>query len=110
MTRDEGIRQIDTAEWLKDEYNTLHLKVEDQHGRPITAWLTLRPYYCDRGHIQLLIDGPLGLDAADSFPRYFFSFAEADMHTRTFLRWRMWKERLHSLEALSRAFSEKRAS
>jgi hypothetical protein len=42
--------------------------------------LSLRPVYCDRGHIQLCIDGPLDLDACDSFPRFFFSFREADEH------------------------------
>jgi hypothetical protein len=67
----------------------------------VHAWLALRPVYCDRGHIQLCIDGPLYLDHADSFPRYFFSFEEADAHTRTFLKWRLWKERSfpHVLEA-----------
>jgi hypothetical protein len=54
----------------------------------VHAWLALRPVYCDRGQIQLGIDGPLNLDAADSFPRFFFSFKEADEHTRTFLKWR----------------------
>jgi hypothetical protein len=60
----------------------------------VHAFLTLRPAYCDRGHIQLLIEG-IDLDGADSFPRFFFSFREADEHTRTFLKWRLWKERTH---------------
>lgn len=100
-TRQEGLRQIETANWVKDEYGVLNLDVRTPEGRPVRAWLSLRPVYCDRGHIQLYIDGSLGLDHADSFPRFFFSFAEADAHTRTFLKWRLWKERtfLHVLEA-----------
>ena len=48
-----------------------------------------------------LTNGPIDLDHADSFPRFFFSFREVDEHTRTFLKWRHWKERTfpHALEA-----------
>lgn len=95
MTREQGLIQIDTVSWEKDEYNVLNLHVTDQRGNDIHAWLSLRPVYCDRGHIQLVIDGPLDLDTADSFPRFFFSFREADEHVRTFLKWRLWKERVH---------------
>jgi hypothetical protein len=54
----------------------------------------------DRGHIQLMIQGIHDLDDADSFPRYFFSFKEADAHTRAFLKWRLWKKRAfpHTLD------------
>jgi hypothetical protein len=95
IAREQGLRQIETASWEKDEYNLLNLHVQDEQGRDIHAWLALRPDYCDRGHIQLCIDGPLNIDFADSFPRYFFSFREADVHTRLFLKWRLWKERAH---------------
>jgi hypothetical protein len=96
ITREEGIKQIDEAEWERDdEVQCLNLYVADPSGRPVHAWLTIRPYYCDRGHIQLQIDGPLGLDGADSFPRFFFNFPEADHHTRTFLKWRIWQERTY---------------
>ena len=95
ITREEGLKLIETAPWLKDEYGSLNLSVHTQRGEQIHAWLSLRPVYCDRGHIQLCIEGPLNLDAADSFPRFFFSFKEADEHTRTFLKWRLWKERTH---------------
>jgi hypothetical protein len=55
------------------------------------------------GAIHLNIDGISDIDGADSFPRYFFSFKEADEHTRTFLKWRLWKERSfpHVLEVPS---------
>jgi len=104
VTRDEGIRQIDDAQWEPDEVHCLNLHVTDQKGRPVHAWLSLRPHYCDRGHVQLLIDGHLELDYADSFPRYFFSFNEADEHTRTFLKWRIWKERTHPIGDLRSRF------
>lgn len=95
ISRKEGIGQIETAKWVRDEYGFLNLDVQTPEGHPVRAGLSLRPVYCDRGHIQLCIDGPLDLDHADSFPRFFFSFAEADAHTRTFLKWRLWKERIH---------------
>jgi hypothetical protein len=99
-TREDGLRQIETTPWLKDEYGALNLHVQTPDGLLVHAWLALRPHYCDRGHITLNIDGPLDLDGHDSFPRYFFSFAEADHHARTFLKWRLWKERTypHTLE------------
>jgi hypothetical protein len=48
-----------------------------------------------------LTDGPIDLDPADGFPRFFFSSREVDEHTRTFLKWRHWNERTfpHALEA-----------
>jgi hypothetical protein len=95
MNEDDGIKEIDDATWIKDEYETLNLYVSDSNGRSIHCWMTLRPVYCDRGHIQLLISGPLNLDGADSFPRFFFSFKEADEHVRLFLKWRVWKYRVH---------------
>lgn len=96
-----GVEEINSAEWIKDQYGWLNLKVHDKDGNPIECALSLRPPYCDRGHIQLIIDGPLNLDGADSFPRFFFNFEEADRHTRTFLKWRLWKHREnpHTLEA-----------
>jgi len=95
MDREQGLYEIDNASWLKDEYSSLNLHVHDQQGRQVHAWLSLRPVYYDRGHIQLCVDGPLKIDGADSFPRFFFSFREADAHTRAFLKWRIWKERTH---------------
>ena len=91
MDRAEGLKEIDEAKWCVDEYRTLNLYVTDKEGHKVHSFLTLRPTYCDRGHIQLNIDGRFGLDQADSFPRYFFSFKEADDHTRRFLKWRIWK-------------------
>ena len=104
MDRQEGIRQIDEAQWKDDHDGCLGLHVSTSEGLPVHAWLTLRPVYCDRGHIQLNIDGPLDLDRADSFPRYFFSFNEADWHTRTFLKWRLWQKRMTPDAALRDMF------
>jgi len=95
LKRSEGIKEIENAKWVKDDYECLTLDVHDENDIPVKAWIKLRPAYCDRGHIQLLIDGPLSLDHADSFPRFFFSFEEADIHTRLFLKWRLWKIREH---------------
>jgi len=106
LTKDEGLKQIDETPWVKDEFNTLFLCLTHPDGRPVHAWLTMRPPYCDRGHIQLNIDGPLELDRADSFPRYFFSFEEADLHARTFLKWRLWKERAIPYEEVRDAFEK----
>lgn len=92
MTREEGLKQIDEARWKVDKYS-LDLYVNDSTGRTVHCWLNARPHYCDRGHVQFNLNGIGDLDGADSFPRYFFSFAEADAHVRTFLKWRLWKER-----------------
>jgi hypothetical protein len=103
MTREEGLREIDGAPWANGD-GCLEMRVHDANGHEILAWLAMRQPYCDRGHIQLNIDGPLGLDDADRFPRYFFSFAEADAHTRDFLKWRLWRERGESVAALRSVF------
>ena len=96
MTREEGIKEINEANWIKDEHGILNLFVETEEGRAVHAWLHMRPTYCDRGHIQLVVDGPLNIDYADSFPRFFFSEEEAKEHTRCFLLWRLWKYRVHN--------------
>lgn len=82
------------------------MRVRDAENSVVVAWLQIRPAYCDRGHIQLNIDGPLQLDSADSFPRYFFSFIEADAHTRAFLKWRLWRERTYSDGVIRSVFEE----
>lgn len=100
MDKEKGLQEIDEAKWIKDQYNYLNLYVTDSEGRKTHCFLSLRPNYCDRGHIQLNIDGALNLDHSDSFPRFFFSFEEADKHTRLFLKWRLWNHRVfeHKLE------------
>ncbi len=95
MEKEEGLKQIQEAAWEEDKYGCLNLYVTDSQGNPVHCWLTMRPAYCDRGHIQLNIIGNLYLDEADSFPRFFFSFKEADTHTRLFLKWRIWQHREH---------------
>jgi hypothetical protein len=104
MTREQGIKQIDEARWTKDDPLTLDLRVNDKDGNEVHAWLMMRPPYCDRGHIQLNIEGQLNLDWADNFPRYFFNPVEADLHTRNCLKWRLWNERAWDHEAITRAF------
>lgn len=94
IPREFGLKQIETQRWQKDKYGALNLYVQSPGVFTVHAFLTLRPHYCDRGHIQLSIDG-IDIDCADSFPRFFFSFREADEHTRNFLKWRLWKERTH---------------
>jgi hypothetical protein len=103
MTRIEGLKEIEEAAWVKDDYDWWILTVHDEQGREVKAQLHMRPHYCDRGHIQLNMDGYLELDSADSFPRFFFSPKEADHHVRCFLKWRLWKERTyeHTLEGLN---------
>jgi hypothetical protein len=104
LTREDGIKQIDEAQWEMDDCNTLNLYVRTSEDWPVHAFLSMRPPYCDRGHVQLNIDGPLSLDRADSFPRYFFSFEEANAHARTFLKWRIWKERTVADAEIREAF------
>lgn len=95
MNKEEGLKQIDQAIWKIDKHGCLNLNVTDLEGRNVHCFITMRPSYCDRGHMQLNIDGCLNLDYADSFPRFFFSFKEADEHTRLFLKWRLWKHRVY---------------
>jgi hypothetical protein len=91
-TKDAGLAEIDNAEWVFDnEFFVFNLHVLDKDQNDVHCWIVRRPAYCDRGHLQLNIDGPLGLDEQDRFPRYFFTFDEADKHTRNFLKWRLWK-------------------
>jgi hypothetical protein len=106
VRREDGLRQIDGAKWERDEYNCLTLRVTTNDNWPVQARLTMRPPYCDRGHIQLNIDGPLDIDGADSFPRYFFSLPEADAHARNFLKWRLWKQRTVPEETIRSEFEK----
>ena len=88
----KGLKEINNAKWVKeDNYGIQRLTVHNKEGTAINCYLTPRPYYCDRGHIDLKVFGPLELDEQDCFPRYFFSMQEADRHARDFLRWRLWK-------------------
>lgn len=95
LTLEEGIKEIDDAVWVMDRYGILNLKVHDQQGKEVHCWLALRQHYCDRGHIEFNIDGNLYIDSQDSFPRYFFTTKEAQEHVKLFLKWRIWKFRVH---------------
>lgn len=88
-------KDIDAALWYKDAYGYYNMYVKDKQGNAVHAWLAMRPHYCDRGHIMFCLEG-VDIDHADSFPRYFFSFEEADAHVRTFLKWRLFKHRTHA--------------
>ena len=92
MEKKEGLKQINRARWQAKE-NYWVLEVNDSKGLPCIFYLEKRPSWCDRGHYTLKIDCYLNIDPADGFPRYFFSFREAAQHARSFLRWRIWKER-----------------
>lgn len=95
-SKEAAIKEIDEARWILGGYRELNLLINHpHHSIKVHAWLELRPAYCDRGHIKLNIDGIGDLDEQDGFPRYFFSFAEADAHVRTFLKWRLWEHRTH---------------
>lgn len=97
ITRPEGLKQIDNAKWIKEKYGGLDLRVTHPKGGNVDCNLSLRQQYCDRGHIQLLINSShLYIDYADFFPRYFFSFKEADHHVRVFLKWRLWEYRTYA--------------
>jgi hypothetical protein len=102
MTKTEGLKEIEEAKWVEDNFGWRTLTVHDEHGREVMAMLSLRPVYCDRGHIQLQMEGHIELDGHDSFPRFFFNPKEADHHVRCFLKWKLWKERTyeHTFEGL----------
>lgn len=61
-------------------------------GDRLTAWLTNRPSYCDRGHFMVDCNLP-DIDRADSFPRYYMSRDVAIAETEAWLKWRLWKQR-----------------
>ena len=77
--------------WHKDNFGALNLHVPDADGRDVWAYIQQRPTYCDRGHYQLNIEGPLGLDGHDMFPRYYMSLATAMTEAELFLNWRLHK-------------------
>lgn len=80
-------------EWTVDEHGCLNAYLEDQEGLRVHVFIQRRPEYCDRGHYSLDIDGPLGLDDQDRFPRYFMSLENAKGEAITFLNWRLFKIR-----------------
>ena len=93
LSLNQALRLIDEACWTEDEFGCLNIYVSTLNGEMVHCYLTERPPYCDRGHIQLNIDGDVSLDQQDMFPRYFFTYQEADVHCRAFLRWRLCKIR-----------------
>lgn len=58
MTREDGLKQVDETEWLRDDCDCLNLFVTDPKNRAVHCWLQLRPDYCDRGFLKLKIDMP----------------------------------------------------
>jgi hypothetical protein len=74
--------------WHKDRFDCF---VCSYQGARV-AWIKARQSYCDRGHWEMHCELP-GLDAADGFPRYCMTLANAIDETERFLRWRMFKIR-----------------
>lgn len=97
----EALKEIDDAKWQKrlvsetENQYYLNLNVKDRHNNNVDVQLELRRFHCDRGHLMMKIEGIDDIDSQDNFPRYFFSFKEADNHTRIFLKWRLYKFRVH---------------
>lgn len=89
--------------WQLDGYGVLNLHTRTPEGFPVHAYICKRPAYCDRGHWHLNIDGPLELDEADRFPRYYFSLEHAVEETERFLRWRIHhaRDRVEHADELS---------
>lgn len=83
---------METPRWTFDPmHKTLDLKFS-VGSQPVHVWIAPRPQYCNRGHWQFgVMDGPFGLDAADSFPRYFMSLDAAIAEAEAWLRWRLFK-------------------
>jgi len=97
--------EIDALQWEARD-GVLNLMVQDiKSGTRLHIWLSDRPHYCDRGHIQANIDtvrlgadcsneyGMSLLDSSDAFPRYFHSVDRALNEAMDFLHWRLYKHR-----------------
>lgn len=83
---------MEMPHWTYDaEHRTLDLRFTVD-SKPVHVWISPRPIYCDRGHWQFgVMEGPFGLDGADSFPRYFMSLEAAVAEAEAWLRWRLFK-------------------
>lgn len=61
-------------------------------GKEMTAHISLRPYYCDRGRYKVLIEArgrfAWEFDAQDGFPRYFFDWDRMLGELEDFMRCR----------------------
>ena len=111
QTREGGLKEIDEAKWgpCRDDEGRrmphLEIIVHSAKGFFVRCTISRRQQYCDRGHVQLMIDGfGLDIDHKDCFPRYFFSYEEADKHCRDFLRWRLWKHSPTTVRKLDEGF------
>lgn len=80
-------------EWKLDEYGYWNIHTADPSGWPVHVWLEPRNSYCDRGHWKASVDGIVGLDAADCFPRYYMRLEVAKQEMADWLRWRLFKQR-----------------
>ncbi len=94
--------ELNLGEWTPDEWNCLNLCFEHE-GRRFHVFIQARPSYCDRGHYSLDIDGPMDLDAADRFPRYFMSLDRAKAEAEDFLRWRLAHIRTEPMKEMKHA-------
>jgi hypothetical protein len=81
------------GDWYREseEHNTIFYTLRHPFYQGYTTvWLDPRPVYCDRGHWVAGLDGfPLGLDNADSFPRYFMDLERAKLEMSDWLKWRI---------------------
>lgn len=82
---------ITTATWEQDEYDVWNFHYESGQVR-VHAFIQKRPPYCDRGHYSFNADGNLGLDGADTFPRYFMALDVAIQEASQWLNWRIHKD------------------
>lgn len=55
----------------------------------VSIALSPRPTYCDRGHWIAQVAGPLELDWADAFPRYYMDVVRAKAELHDWLLWRL---------------------
>lgn len=90
---------LSTLTWIKAPDEILEAWADAKlfkNNHRMVAWISKRPAYCDRGHWQLNIDLPLGLDGQDGFPRYYMELETAKKETKLFLDWRVNKIRAES--------------
>jgi hypothetical protein len=86
------MRRNMAGNWVLDEFGAWNLHMRSAH-----VWIVKRPVYCDRGHYQANVDGIVGLDGADGFPRYYMSLEVAMAEMEAWLAWRFECERLRGM-------------
>ena len=101
-----SVDTILSAPWVYiPEWKTMELFVPDQQEVMLHAWIKRRNWYCDRGHFELEIEGPLvncwnPIDASDSFPRYYMDGEIAKREAKNFIIWRLFKKDIGSVRTV----------